>query len=281
MERELQFVTSLCYNVTCEVIFMTISEIPTQIFFPIENKGYGEFSPVSFGAEKCLPEKSFGPFVRDHYLIHFIARGTGVFKNQNGKHRVDAGQAFLIRPEESCIYTADKNDPWVYIWVGFEGKLSEYFDVVDDVFEIDGEIIEELCKSLDVEYGREEYLTGILFKLYSRFFGKRLHRDRTKQVKDFIDANYMRDIKISDIAQMLHVDRKYLVRSFREKCGITIKQYLVEKRLGEAKKLLEKGKSVAESGIMVGYSDGFSFSKAFKQQYGISPLEHKKFYMEK
>ncbi len=254
---------------------MTISEIGNHFLLPIENKGYTDFSPICFGAEKCAPAKNC-PCFRDYYLIHFILSGTGVFLCDDKTMKVDAGQAFLVRPGNACKYAADEKNPWVYTWIGFDGKLSKCFDNVEDVFEIDEDITDDLCRCLEMKVGTEEYLIGILFKLCGKLFGERPHRDKTKQVTDFINANFMRDVKISDIAEMLGYNRKYLARNFKEKNGFTIQEYLVRKRLSEGKKLLEKGKSVEDSGLMVGYSDGFAFSKAFKRQYGISPSEYKK-----
>lgn len=256
-----------------------ISEIGSHTLFPIENKGYTEFSPICFGAERCAHRKT-GSCLRDYYLIHFILDGTGVLVSHNKKTNVVTGQAFLIRPGEACSYTADENNPWVYTWIGFKGRLSSYFDNVEEVFEFDEEIADDLYRCMGMKAGREEYLTGILFKLCGKLFGERPNRDKVKQTTDFINANFMRNIKVSDIAEMLGCNPKYLVRSFKKKKGITIQEYLIKKRLSEGKMLLEKGMGVEESGLMVGYSDGFAFSKAFKRQYGISPSEHKKFYIK-
>ncbi|MBE6911767.1 MAG: AraC family transcriptional regulator [Ruminococcaceae bacterium] len=256
---------------------MTISEINNHILFPIENKGFRDFTLICFGAERCASGK-ICHCMRDYYLIHFVLSGKGIFRSHNKEMKIDAGQAFIIRPGESFVYAADEKNPWVYTWIGFDGKLSSYFDNVEDVFDIDEEITDDLYRCMSMKTGREEYLAGILFKLCGKLFGEKPQRNKVKQVADFINANFMRDIKVSDIAEMLDVNRKYLVRAFKEKQGVTIREYIVEKRLSEGKKLLEKGKRVEEVGLMVGYSDGFAFSKAFKRQYGISPFEHKKFY---
>lgn len=254
---------------------MTISEINNHFLLPIENKNYSDFIPICFGAEKCAPAKSCS-CLRDYYLIHFVLSGSGTFDDLSKKTKIDAGQAFLIRPGNTCKYEADKENPWLYTWIGFEGKLAKYFDNIENVFEADNDITDDLLRCLDMKIGAEEYLIGILFKLFGKLSGEKTCRDKIKQITDFINANFMRDIKISDIAEMLGYNRKYLSRSFKEKCGFTIHEYLIRKRLSEGKKLLEKGKGVEDSGLMVGYSDGFAFSKAFKREYGISPTEYKK-----
>ena len=63
-----------------------------------------------------------------------------------------------------------------------------------------------------------------------------------------VDADFgTNDIKIEAIAGMLSLNRKYLSRIFKNRYGISIQQYLVEKRLTEAQKFLNMGYSVEQS----------------------------------
>ena len=54
-----------------------------------------------------------------------------------------------------------------------------------------------------------------------------------------------------------------------------MKDYITEKRMEEAKQLLEAGKTVASAAQMVGYNDPFVFSKMFKKRFQCSPGEWK------
>ena len=251
---------------------MLLSEFGDQLQIAVENKHYGDLSPLSLGFETCKPGKFFGPAIREYYLIHFIYKGNGVFENPRGCFPVSQGQAFLIRPGETCKYTADVKDPWVYGWLGFEGQLAKRFDSAPDVFTFEPRIVDQLLYAADMKSGTEEYLTGILFMLTSRLTAAEEKRNPIKQVTDFIDANFMHDIKVENIADMLHLNRKYLVRIFRRKTGLSIKEYLTDKRLREAKKFLSEGFGVSETAAMTGYGDSFNFSKAFKKKYGDPPM---------
>ena len=82
---------------------------------------------------------------------------------------------------------------------------------------------------------------------------------------------------MQQIADALYVDAAYLTRKFTQKYGISPKEYLVEKRMAHAKKLLrETDVSVKEISISVGYLDPLYFSRLFKKKEGVSPLSYRK-----
>lgn len=239
----------------------------------LNNKQFTDFNPIDFGFEKCEPSHSFGPYIRAGYLIHYVSKGNGIFRNEKKEYSVRSGQAFLIRPGEVCYYEADKNTPWEYTWIQFNGNLAKNFDNVDDILNIDSTIFNEMhlaFKSLNPE----EYLAGMLFKLYAEINVDIVTPDYAARVMSYINTNYMNSISVEQIAENLKLNRKYLSRIFKEKTNFTIQEYLIFKRLTEAKKLLKKGFGVGESAYMTGYNDAFNFSKAFKKQFGISPKEY-------
>lgn len=240
----------------------------------IENKHYTDFSPRDYGYEECSPQYTFGPAIRSHYLIHYIEKGKGTFKNEECEYHLKAGDAFLIRPGEVTWYCADKDDPWSYIWIGFKGKLSEHFADLPDILHPDESIFTEIKtfpKSMI-----EERLVSSLFKLYCNIFEDRVSPDYANKVIGFINSHYMEKIKIEEIADYIGLNRKYLSRIFKQKTGLSMQEFLIKKRLTEAKKLIERGYNVGEAGMLCGYGDAFAFSKAFKSFFGESPKAYKK-----
>ena len=241
------------------------------MIIPIENKDFNDFSPCDFGYENCDRGKIFGPYIRDNYLIHFVYSGKGMLKNDRGEHKIKKGEAFLIRPGEVCTYISDKEEPWSYIWIGFTGKISHDFDNVSDVFLYDGFFVDDLFSVAKSKAMIEVQLASMLFKLYWLLFNHDNKIDPVNKIIGYIDANYMNKISIEKAAKMLNIDRKHLARIFKARKKITMQQYLIKKRMTVAMELLEGGYNVGETALMVGYSDGFSFSKAFKSYYNILP----------
>lgn len=77
------------------------------------------------GFQRCSPGHTWGPAVRDHFLIHYITSGKGVYDSGSGKYSLSAGDGFLVVPNRLITYWADQSDPWEYYWVGFNGTDAE------------------------------------------------------------------------------------------------------------------------------------------------------------
>ncbi len=242
--------------------------------FIVGEKDFRDFIPKDAGFEECKSKKSYGPAIRNYYLIHYVEKGCGTFRNEKGEYPVGKGEAFLIRPGEVTYYEADVNEPWSYVWIGFSGILAEKFQSLPDIIKPDGNIFGEL-KTLNSAM-IEEKLCALAFRLYSNLFEDQTEPDYVSKVIGYINSEYAGEVKIDKIAESLKLNRKYLARIFKERCGISMKEYLIRKRLTEGKALLEKGYTVTEAASLSGYSDAFAFSKAFKSFFGNSPKTLKK-----
>lgn len=241
----------------------------------IEDKGFSDFSPCDAGRENCAPSHRFGPHVRNYYLIHFVVSGKGKYISPRGEYILKKGNAFIIKPTEVTVYEADSENPWEYLWIGFRGNFAKEFDSVGDVFSFDSSIASDIETAFAAKDGKEALVTGVIYKLYAQLVADKERADYPNRVKWYINSHYMDDVTIAEISDNLGINRKYLARIFKEQCGVTMQAFLISKRLHEAKKLLKRGFNVEESARMVGYSDQFSFSRAFKKQYGVSPIKCK------
>ncbi len=238
----------------------------------IENKNYKDLNPLSCGMMQCKPDTSFGPHIRNYYLIHFVISGKGYFKNENNQYKVAKDQAFIIKPDEVTKYWADPKDPWEYIWIGFDGELSAKInELKSPVIDIDSSFISSLVNVRNIVTTKEEYLVSKLFELFSILFDNKTKCNYAESVKNYIVTSYNSEITLEQIATSLNLDKRYLNRVFKNYFGITIKQYLIKTRMKEAQRLLKKGYLIKQAAFMTGYNDPFVFSRAFKEYYGFPP----------
>ena len=83
-----------------------------------------ELSIFNCGHECCQPGHTWGPGVRDHYLIHLVVAGKGVYQVGGAAFNLQEGDLFLAKPNQLITYTADEVEPWEYYWVGFNGACA-------------------------------------------------------------------------------------------------------------------------------------------------------------
>jgi len=258
-----------------------------EIDLAINNYNFKDINPSACGYQQCESSHSFGPAVREHYLIHYVKSGKGTFEQGGKIHHIKSGQIFLIRPFEITFYQADIENPWTYYWIGFNGEQCETLlkktglnnSCVLTTFEC-GEIFENMVSAINDE-NKEVYLLGKIYELLHTIakdvpIKKPLSSDYVKRAIDYLDANYSTEVSISKLAGALNIDRRYLSRIFSHKVGVSPQKYLVNIRMEKAANLLaERGLNVGEAARSVGYSDQYNFSKLFKKTLGVSPSLYK------
>jgi len=95
-------------------------------------------------------------------------------------------------------------------------------------------------------------------------------------IKDYVERNYCRDIKLSMFSEKYFFSQKYLSKLFKNKYDIGIYEYALKLRMDRAKLLLkDKSLQIQEISDQLGYSNNNYFSKAFKTYYGVSPSEYR------
>ena len=243
-------------------------------FIYFSHQEHESLYPIFSGHYACPSNNIFGPNVREHYIVHFVLNGKGKLINQRGTHTVSKGEAFVIRKGEETTYIADTDNPWEYTWIAFLGTRAAVFDNAQDVFKTPAELDMKVLEYVKRGDRSPDIFTSILYELIYHLFDAESHEtqdERIREVHRYIKYNYMVNISISELAATFGFERSYFFRMFKHRYGIGPKEYLIKVRLEQAKLLLSRGYSVAECAYMVGYTDAFSFSKAYKKLYGISP----------
>lgn len=86
----------------------------------------------------------------------------------------------------------------------------------------------------------------------------------------YIEKNFRR-INVLGIAANLYVNEDYLNKVFKAETGITLNNYIILRKIAEAKKLLYLGHSVKETCVLSGFNDYANFIRTFKRIEGCSP----------
>ncbi len=97
--------------------------------------------------------------------------------------------------------------------------------------------------------------------------------DVIKSVFGYIDENLNSKITVTDIASSIHLNSVYLTRLFHQYTGLSIQQYIIEKRLSEAKRLLKNGASPTDVCFECGFNNYSNFSRTFTKCVKVSPRQ--------
>jgi AraC family transcriptional activator of pobA len=93
------------------------------------------------------------------------------------------------------------------------------------------------------------------------------------EVFGFIEERYQDHISLKDVARAMGLTPGHLTTLVRRKTGRTVLEWIVERRMVEARRLLvETDLSVEEVGREVGYGDAGYFARAFRCAQGATPL---------
>lgn len=119
--------------------------------------------------------------------------------------------------------------------------------------------------------------SGILGKLY-QLLGECLPDEEgdtaspLSPILEMIEKSYHKStLTLEDLAKSCSMSKSYLHKLFVKEIGMTPFQYITETRMKQAKILIMEMLPVRDVAYMVGYSDIYQFSRAFKRFYNISP----------
>lgn len=210
-------------------------------------------------------------------------------------YQVKSGQGFLLFPGQVCTYIADRELPWEYVWLEFDGlRAKETVELAglhpaNPVYKARYKDIYETMKEemLYIVNHREEspfhlighlylFIDSLLRSSTSAQLGKenRLRDFYIKEAFAFIEQNFQNDISVEDIAAACGLNRSYFGKIFHESMGKTPQEFLISYRMTKATELLKlTDLSIADIGNVVGYPNQLHFSRAFKNAYQVSPRQ--------
>ena len=271
----------------------------TRYSYTIKTMGLSSLTLYYAGYQQCPPEHSWGPGSRDHYLLHHVRSGAGIYTVNDKTYRLKAGDTFLARPGSTIFYQADAETPWSYCWVGFYG--SECADLL---------LRTDFSRSKNVihtDFGME--LTNYIMEIYERrgctladtlFMTSSLYQviacmirhsenqniGATNQELSLQDiAGYICDrissgasleeLSVKNISEHTNMSQSTLYRLFMSQMGLSPNHYITMQRMKRACELLRvTDASVLSIANSVGYPNGQHFAKCFKKFMGLSPSEY-------
>ena len=256
-----------------------------KMFVPKPSKIY----VTEFGYSKHEKSKTVGPWTRKIYILHLVVKGYCEFSG----FRAEAGQAFFIAKDRLHSFTISSD--YEHYWIGFSGdeveKVLNTFNVVNNTHHLFGVENFDYAKNLfddalvrleskDLQNGDSLVLSLLnsMLPLLNQVKAQEMpyRMSYAESAKIFIRINYMRPIKMIDIANEMHISEKHMYRVFYNRFKISPQHFLLKTRMDVAEELLRENKiSIKEIALTVGYTSIPSFSKAFLKYFGESPSTYR------
>lgn len=216
---------------------------------------------------------------------------------------ITGGQVHFVKKGIRHKIVADANENFRYICIGYipnenYADIASYLDatkkITDFIAEDEG-AIRNLSRQLINEFymGDDQrdiminaYLVQILLSLYRIITNSISAKEKSSSSTSnfavyhtlhYIDREYLNIASIKEIAVALNYSEYYLSHLFREKMGITIKDYVMRKKMIAAENMLKTSNmSIQEIAEQLNYASAHSFSLAFKRYMSESPKAYRK-----
>ncbi len=97
---------------------------------------------------------------------------------------------------------------------------------------------------------------------------------KLETVFKFIENHYQQPIHLSDVASAAGYSPAYLTNLSQSYTGKTVKSWIIERRMVQAKRLLrETAQSIKKIAETSGYADAGYFTRQFRQLHGMTPKQ--------
>ena len=270
---------------------LEVRNVPYKYSYKFPQRTMGTLKVCNTGMQRCESGYSWGPGVRDHFLMHYVISGRGYYQKDGRTYPLTAGDLFLACPDEHIFYRADDGEPWEYCWVGFHGAdarvMLEQTDLSREspVLHVNGDDVYKEMMQIYASRGSQPhqtvFMTGTLYRLLAILIRDRhttVSRKTTDSVQracEYIANNYAMPISIADIAEHVGLSRSRLYRLFMEELRLSPVQVLTQHRIRQACELLRRGDlSVKTVAASVGYENQLYFSRRFREIMGVPPTQY-------
>lgn len=143
-----------------------------------------------------------------------------------------------------------------------------YTDTLENIF-INAQTQMLLLYSLDCMLGEKE-----IDVVNCKFLANEADREKIIKAREVLIQHIGEPITIKELSRKVAINECYLKKGFKEMFGTTVFDFYQSQRMEHAKYLLyEKGLSVTEVSMLLGYSSISHFSTAFKKHTGLKPCE--------
>ncbi len=249
------------------------------------------------GTSKTLKQHTNSRKDMDSFLFFVVLEGKGSVEYNKQVHKLSDGNCFFI---DCHIPYSHSSDNWTITWIHFNGNnVRNIYDKYHDrngknVFETDDylkyrDLLNDIYETAESnDHIKDMSIFYKIVHLLNMIMSETIYEDYSTNrkydlsiIKKYIDNRFTDEISLNDLEKKFYINKFYLTRIFKENYGMTINNYILEKRITKAKELLRFSDLNMEGiAIRCGIKDANYFSRLFSKVEGISPKKYRELWKQ-
>jgi AraC-like DNA-binding protein len=222
--------------------------------------------------------------------IEFILEGAGTLEINGKTFHIARNGIYFLTPGSNHRYWPDKKNPWTKLFFEVDGDFMKY---ILHVYALEEIYCIPNCYELKKHFEAMRKIyhnsplanqqAALIFHQFAVDAAKIVYGGETQlppdmeKLKSTLDHAVEKNFRLADYAKNNNVSDAHLIRSFRKVFNMTPYEYLMDKKMENAKNLLQYSHlSVKEIADHLAFSDQYYFSNYFKQKTGLAPSEYRK-----
>ena len=252
------------------------------------------------------PNREIFEHVQFCHEITYVISGKGTFLSGEARDDLQQGDIHLISKGVSHKIIPQERSNLRFANIGFEftEDLPEALVPIRELFETNphlvmrdnGEVrilmtmlLNEMQNEMEMSHQRAEWCIKLIlshiYRMATTGDEKPAHSSKSTTAAKltpyaiirYVDTNLFEFPEVGDIAKELVYSQSYISHMFKEAMGITLQEYICNKKIEASLDFLRDQKyTVTQIAMMLNYASVQSFCKAFRKVKGCSPSEYQK-----
>ena len=255
---------------------------------------YLEARRVEDGRKVC-----YAKHAHDTFSIGAINGGRSTYLNGTNRQHIGTGALVVINPEDVHACNPIDDEPWSYLmlyvdvpWLTdlqrecgvnqrhgfsrFSATMTTRADLHAGLNRLYGILADEHADILQKESAARIFFGDVQLALGGTS-PLPVHASHPKLARavEFIRENFSRSLKLDEICAAADLSSSYLIRSFKQRYGMTPHAYLINCRIEYSRSELKRGRAIADVAAEAGFADQAHLQRAFRQFTATTPSRYR------
>ena len=234
----------------------------------------------------------------EHFSIGAITTGCSYYHYGAHTFEISAGTVVLMNPGDVHACNPIHDQPWSYHmlyldtpWLTdlqyqlgfstdqgyrpFDTPHTRDTGLYHGLLDLYRTLVDEQAELLQKQSALVSYFTEVQQRLNPSLTPVREVNHKLERAADYIRAHCTQALKLEDICQAAELSPSYLIRAFKQYCGLTPHAFLVNQRIQFARSQLRNGALIADVALAAGFADQAHFQRTFKQHFAATPGQYR------